>query len=194
MIMKTNKEISMKSNIFDGLFDLIGRWKREVNMKNPYVFGDEEIDLDDFRDLLQKTFDIIKTVKKEYIFKNICASAGNMINFIELISVLSQYGVNGQTVSDESENCAFTATVLLAEELRLYASEYQLERVDGQAVYSDYEDSLTGDLRFELSYYVYLNQDEEDIMYTMAISKMFLNLLSELRHKVLNPCKTLCFE
>lgn len=42
MIMKTNKEISMKINIFDGLFDLIGRWKREVNMKNPYVFGDKK--------------------------------------------------------------------------------------------------------------------------------------------------------
>lgn len=91
------------------------------------------------------------------------------INFIELISVLSQYGIDDQTVGDESENCAFTATVLLAEELRLYASKWHIDRADGQAFYSDYEDFLTGDLRFELSYYVDLKEDEEDKMYTYNV-------------------------
>ena len=159
----------MENNVFDGIFKLIGRWERKVNMKNPYVFGEEKIDLDDFKDLLQKTFYTIKTVKNEYIFKNIYPDAGDMINFIELISVLSQYGIDDQTVGDESENCAFTATVLLAEELRLYASKYKFDRVDEQAVYSDYEDDLTGDLEFELSYYVHLDEDEEDKIYIYNI-------------------------
>jgi hypothetical protein len=159
----------MENNVFDGIFKLIGRWERKVHMKNHYIFAEEEIDLDDFRDLLQKTFDTIKAVKNEYIFKNIYPDAGDMINFIELISVLSQYGIDDQTVGDESENCAFTATVLLAEELRLYASQWHLDRADGQAVYSDFEDSLTGDLRFELSYYVDLKEDEEDKMYTYNV-------------------------
>ena len=159
----------MENNVFDGIFKLIGRWKRKVNMKNPYVFGEEKIDLDDFKDLLQKTFHTIKTVKNEYIFKNIYPNAGDMINFIELISVLSQYGVNDQTVGDESENCTFTATVLLAEELRLYATFWNVNWVEDKKVYFDNEDFSLGVLKFELDYYVDLQEDEENKIYTYNV-------------------------
>ena len=159
----------MENNVFDGIFKLIGRWKRKVNMKNPYVFGEEKIDLDDFKDLLQKTFDTIKAVKNEYIFKNIYPDAGDMIYFIELISVLSQYGIDDQTVSDESENCAFTATVLLAEELRLYATYWDVNWVEDKKVYFDIEDFSSGNLKFELDYYVDLEEDEENKIYTYNV-------------------------
>ena len=159
----------MENNVFDGIFKLIGRWKRKVNMKNPYVFGEKKIDLDDFKDLLQKTFDTINTVKNEYIFKNIYPDAGDMIYFIELISVLSQYGINDGTVGDESENCAFTATVLLAEELRLYATYWDVNWVEDKKVYFDIEDFSSGNLKFELDYYVDLEEDEENKIYTYNV-------------------------
>ena len=57
-------------------------------MKNPYIFGEEEIDLDDFRDLVKQTFEVIKTVKNEHIFKNSYPEAGDVIDFIELISIV----------------------------------------------------------------------------------------------------------
>ena len=154
----------MENNVFDGdgILKLIDRWIEKVTMRNPYLFGKEKIDLDDFKDLLQKTFDTIKTVKNEYIFKNIYPDAGDMLRFIALISRLSQYALDDQILCDETENCAFTATVLLAEKLRRYASAFQFDRVDEQVVFSDHEDYLTGDLELKLSDYVYLDEDEED--------------------------------
>ena len=151
----------MENNVFDGILELTSRWRRKVDMRNPYVFGEEKIDLDDFKDLLQKTFYTIKTVKNEYLFKNIYPDAGLMLYFMGLISFLSQYALDDQTLGDESENCAFTATVLLAEKLRFYALTFRFNRVDEQVVFSDYED-LTGDLEFKLSDYVELDEDEED--------------------------------
>ena len=153
----------------DELFVLTHRWQRKVSMKNPYIFGEEEIDLEDFRDLIKQTFEAIKTAKNEYIFKNTYPEACDVIQFIELISTVSQYGINDQTVEDESENCVFTATVLLAEELRLYANIYDCSKTNDQKVYSDYEETAGGDLKFELSYYVDLEEDEEDKMYTYNV-------------------------
>ncbi len=157
----------MQDNLF--LFMLINRWKKEVQMKNPYIFGAVEIDLDNFRDLIKQTFDVIKTAKNEYIFKNIYPEANDVIDYIELISIVSQYGINDQTVMDESENCTFTATVLLAEELRLYANRYHFDKANDKNIYSEDEEYATGDLKFELSYYVSLEEGEDDKMYTYNV-------------------------
>ena len=157
----------MGNNLY--LLKLINRWKRKVIMKNPYIFGEEEIDLDDFRDLVKQTFEVIKTVKNEHIFKNSYPEVGDVIDFIELISIVSQYGIDDQITGDESENCAYTATVLIAEELRLYSRRYDRNQVDDKIVYSDDEENSSGDLKFELSYYVDLKEDEEDRMYTYNV-------------------------
>ena len=158
----------MSSNVFNDCFKLCGRWGRFVHMKNPYVFG-EEIDLDDFRDLVRQTYDVIKTVKNEYIFKNTYPDAGDLLHYIELISILSQYGIDDQTVGDESENCVYTATVFLAEELRLYANRFNVKRVDDKIQYEDFEEALSGDLQFELSFYIDVDEDEEDKIYTYNV-------------------------
>ena len=73
----------MENNVFDGILELTSRWRRKVDMRNPYIFGEEKIDLDDFKDLLQKTFYTIKTVKNEYLFKNIYPDAGLMLYFMD---------------------------------------------------------------------------------------------------------------
>ena len=157
----------MTDNLF--LFNLIHRWKRNVNRKNSYVFGEEDVDLEDFRDLVKQTFEVIKTAKNEHIFKNTYPEVCDVIDFIELISIVSQYGIDDQTVSDESKNCAFTATVLIAEELRLYANRYHFDRDGEKNVYSDEVENSSGDLTFELSFYVNLEDGEADRMYTYNV-------------------------
>ena len=86
-----------------------------------------------------------------------------------MISVVSQYGINDQTVGDESEYCAFTATVLLAEELRLYATSWNVNWVEDKKVYFESWDFSSGNLKFELDYYVDLEEGEENKMYTYNV-------------------------
>ena len=42
-----------------------------VELRNPYIFGDEEISLSEFSELFKDTFEIIKTAKNDFIYKGI---------------------------------------------------------------------------------------------------------------------------
>ncbi len=155
---------------------LTQRWYEHVSRRNPYIFG-ADIDLDDFRELIKETFDVIKTVKNEYILKNTPIEASDMFNYIELISTLSQYTTDDKIMEDESEKYSFTATIMLAEELRLYASNFH-------NTFSNSEEISSGNLQFELNYYVILEDGEENKIYTYNVYEGNFDEMLELANRI----------
>ena len=117
----------MKKNLFDNLYHLQCRWEEQCSLKTAYTFGEEDIDLNDFHNLIKESYDLIKAVKENYIYKNVCIDKEDLFEFMELISNISQYAFNDNSICDNSENCAFTATTILAERLRTYAICYTME-------------------------------------------------------------------
>ena len=69
-------------------------WAEKVELRNPYIFGDEEISLSEFSELFKDTFEIIKTAKNDFIYKGIFPSDTiTVLDYIELIANLSGEGL-----------------------------------------------------------------------------------------------------
>ena len=156
----------MQNNLFFNpliykISDLQKNWEEQCSLKIGYALGEENINLDDFRDLIKETYELIREVKEKYIFKNVCLGQETLFEFISLICTISQYALTEESIFDKSENYIFTATTLLANTLKEYAIGWKiLEDIlfknsssDGIFDFSDITDELDNEI--DLKSYTY---------------------------------------
>ena len=140
-------------------------WADYVNRRNPFSFGEEEIDLDDFKELAKRTFEVIKQAKETYLYRNCLPEDITLtLQYLELLSVFSQYTYY-DNMEDESDNRIFTATCLVAEGLRDFAvflDDIKLE--ENKRVYFIDDETASGNLFFYRDDYPFIEgriSDEE---------------------------------
>ena len=99
------------------------RWKAMWYDKEEYAFGDEKVDLDNFRNLVRETYSLVKEM---HIKIDKCDYSGVspkiMRDYIDLVSVISLYAA--PLCIDESENHSFAVTRLLSFDLADLGANY----------------------------------------------------------------------
>ena len=96
-------------------------WDEYIDSRSAYSFGDEEIDTEDYKALVKKTFDVIKQAKEDYLYRNRLPEDINAtMEYLDLLSKVSQFTFY-DNMEDESENRVFTAVCLVAQGLRDFA-------------------------------------------------------------------------
>ena len=148
----------------------IRMWENQVELKNAYTFGNEDILLDEFAKLFKDTFEIITTAKNEFIYKNI-APVDSAVSFayLKLLTLLSKY-MTYDCMDDESEDKKFTTTCLVAQKLVDYATStggYEIVggRVCKTSTCIDDDDERQGVFTFfreDYPFYAYGDFDEKD--------------------------------
>ena len=118
------------------LFDLTDRWGEYVDMKNPYQFG-EELDMEDFQQLLKETYELICEVKGRIIAKQ--SDAEEIFDYASLISQMSHY-IPDTCTSDESEDGLFSITCFLTEALVDFAINGYSFIIDDEIINVDGKD------------------------------------------------------
>ena len=102
--------------------EIVSIQEDKVEHRNPYTFGDEDISLPEFSELFKDTFEIIKKLKNDFIYKGaFLEDALTTLNYLDLIATLSKY-MTYDCMDDESEGKAFTAACLVAQKLVEYAT------------------------------------------------------------------------
>lgn len=150
---------------FEELNELTQNWEYYVDNRNPFSFGDEQIDLDDFRELVKKTFEVIKQAKQTYIYRN-CLPEDVLLTFeyLDLLSVFSQYKYY-DNMEDESTDKIFTATCLVARALRNFAVYFDsCEYKENKREYFIDDETAAGNLflrRDDFPFYLEEISDEE---------------------------------
>ena len=109
----------------DKIQELINRWYYYLDFKMDFYFGDDEITLEEYADLVEETFYVIKEMhshiqKGDFVEENYQKMPG----YIELVSIIARYGEPGST--DESEEYRFTTTRLIAVTLAELGANYSL--------------------------------------------------------------------
>ncbi len=117
--------------------DIRDRWKDMFDLKEEYAFGDTDVDLDSFKDLVKDTYYLIKEMH-EHIGVNDYTdiTPAEVRDYIDAVSLISMYSAS--CCADESLDHSFTITRLLAFDLAdlganysLYANDEDEPLVDG---------------------------------------------------------------
>lgn len=138
----------MNSNFFD----LESKWNYQINMRNPYVFGEEKVDLNDFAELFKQTFKAIKETKNDYINGTFPEDNLEIFEYNRFLCTLSKY-TTYDCLQDESEENLFTVTCLIAEKLLHFANHFEkYEYIGNKRLCFDNENTENG----IFSFYLYL--------------------------------------
>ena len=166
------------------------RWGDYVDMRNSYAFCDEDIDLEDFKELVKETYDIIKAAKVKYIYSNKMPEDVRLIfDFLRMLSTLSQYTVYDDS-EDESTDKIFTATTLVAQglvSLSIWCDDIRLK--DGKRVYFLDEEKAKGELLWNRLDFPYTKKQLEegnlDKNYTYNVYEGDLTQFIELANRLI---------
>lgn len=164
-------------------------WENLVELRNAYTFGEEDILLDEFAKLFKDTFEIIRTAKNEFIYRNIApADSAVSLAYLELLTLLSKY-MTYDCMDDESGDKKFTATCLVAQKLVDYAvSAGGFEIVGKTSTCFDNDDEKQGVFTFFRDDYPFyasdFDENEKKLTYSYNIYdgnfEEVLNLASQL--------------
>lgn len=89
-------------------------WFDLAEEKNSYQFGEDPIDMENFKTLLKETYIFISSIKNDIL--NNKSKPVDILDYIELISIMSRY-IPDSCAADESEENLFTVTCLLTSAL-----------------------------------------------------------------------------
>lgn len=112
-------------------------WVELNNAKSDFLIGNDQILLDDFRNLVKQTYNIILEVHNclsESDFDGL--SKEDMCDYFNLISLISAYGA--PCFFNESNGTDFIATRLIAQTLADYASNISLYKDDEEELFEEY--------------------------------------------------------
>lgn len=143
--------------------ELINKWDEYYRYRNSFLFGEERVSLDDFAELAEDTFEYFKYVKENYIYIEKAADPCDTFKFLELLSSVSEYIIY-DNAQDESENCAFTATCLIAEELKFYfLYRYDYLNKNGKRFLLENEIDGAGNFCLCRGDYPFYNETDEEL-------------------------------
>ncbi len=128
----------MKDKIISTLY----AWEEQVELKNRYISGEEDISLPMFATLFKETFEIIQKAKS-IIYKRILPkSVFATMDYLRLIATISKYS-NFECIEDQSKDKSLTATCLVAQKLIDHATYYVEFDVnnDGNLDFHSYEEN-----------------------------------------------------
>ncbi len=105
------------------------RWLDMWELKEEFAYGDSDINLEAFKELVKDTYYLIVEMHK-IIEKNDYSeiTPAIMREYIDLVSCISLYGAPG--LVDQSEDNSFTITRLLAFDLADLGANYSLYAID----------------------------------------------------------------
>lgn len=107
--------------IDDVYVDICSQWDEMDFNKNPYMFGEEKIDMEEYTKLVKDTYDLITRYKEQ--FKNGQIESVDVFSYSQLVTMVARY-IPDTAVIDESENHVFLASTMIAEALVDYANDY----------------------------------------------------------------------
>ena len=147
------------------------KWRDKVDLRNPYVFGEEPIDLKEFAELFKETFEAIKEAKQNYVNGIFPEDKLEIFEYIEMLCQLSKYTMY-DCLQDESEENFFTVTCLIAQQLLRYANNFECyQYTEKGRTCSDNEDTDKGILKFFI--YPEIDEDSEHQMLDSEEPKIF---------------------
>ena len=114
--------------------NILFKWIDWVDMKNPYQFGIEEFDMEQFTSVLEETYDLICAWKGKFLGGQ--CEAGDIFDFSALISVMSRY-IPDSCADDESEGRLFTVTCMLTEALVDFATSASDHALGNETIRAD---------------------------------------------------------
>ncbi len=117
-------------------------WYQLYNNRNLYLCGVEKINLKDFKNLAEKTFEAIKYAKEEYIYNNKYPDNISMLFvYMGLLNYVSAYALCADAEEDESADRTFTATCLVAKGLSFFSGtlDPQIQTENGMKYVMDEE-------------------------------------------------------
>ena len=147
-------------------------WVEQIDSRNAYRFGETAIDRNAFADLVRDTFEIIKEAKLQYIYRSAYPSdPHDTFDYLQMLSKIAQYSAYDYD-GDESDNCAFTATCLVAQRLVDYAvySDGAMNN-DGKLELFDSKETLAGKLVIARADYPYFTEDLYDGVFVYNVYK-----------------------
>lgn len=153
-------------------YELECKWKDKVDSRNPYVFGEEPIDLKEFAELFKETFETIKETKHNYINGIFPEDKLEIFEYIGVLCELSKYTIY-DCLQDESEENLFTVTCLVAQQLLEYANDFECyQYTEKGRICFDNEDTEKGILKFFI--YPEIDEDSEHPMLDSEEADMFI--------------------
>ena len=90
--------------IDDVYVDICSQWDEMDFNKNPYMFGEEEINMEEYTKLVKDTYDLITRYKEQ--FKNGQIESVDVFSYSQLVTMIARY-IPDTAVIDESENHVF---------------------------------------------------------------------------------------
>lgn len=110
------------------------KWYNWASDANPYIFGEKELDKEEFRHLIEETYLFFKKVNRSldvpWKEDEIKTNKRNVQYMHEVLSFIGEY-VAEQCTEDESEDKVFTASCLVARALVNFAIKDYDEYYDG---------------------------------------------------------------
>ncbi len=101
------------------------KWLNMWHHKEEYAFGDTDVDLDSFKELVKETYYLFKEIHEhiqEHDYSDI--TPAEMRDYLDILSCISMYSASCCT--DESKDHAFAITRLLSFDLADLGANYSL--------------------------------------------------------------------
>jgi len=99
-----------------GYTELRDRWEYMWESRESFAFGDEDFDMEAYKDLVKETYYCIKEMQTHISNKNYAdVSPEDMRDYLTIVSLISRYSASCYT--DNSKDCAFAISRLLAYDL-----------------------------------------------------------------------------
>ena len=100
---------------------ILRKWNDMVWMKNLYMFGEIEIDMDEYTKLVKDTYDLIWEYKE--VFKTGQIEEREVFEYSDLVTSMARY-VTDDSMQEQSENFIFTVTCMIARALVDFANDH----------------------------------------------------------------------
>ncbi len=107
------------------LSEIYEKWSKMWQMKEEYAFGDTDIDMDVFKELVRETYYLFREMHNHIRTNDYSdVTPGEMRDYMEIISLVSMYSASCCT--DNSKDHAFAITRLLSFDLADLGVNYSL--------------------------------------------------------------------
>ncbi len=139
-------------------------WTELASAKPDFLFGNDELLMDDFKDLVKSTYEVIREVHEALYEENYdVLDPDTMRDYFNLISMISTYA-SPCFINETNEN-TFVTSRLIAQSLADYAANYSIYKEDeGEGFEENVLTSFDGfdyGVERELSYDVNLRNTED---------------------------------